>query len=198
MRYISLDRAKQILKGYNGEDETIKDGHALFNWCEEYKDFINDCVGGCVSQIVEYCLKKSYEDRESPLSYEDIDFFDVDKARENALYKFETNAEEMTEYANDEDTFNRRVKNASDFEVFLNSLNKDELKDLCDKFEIEDNDAEIFEYWVISEPLLYRLEQQGEIIIDGNIWGRQTTGQSISLDNCCIKAFISLLEDRTR
>ena len=43
-----------------------------------------------------------------------------------------------------------------------------------------------------------RLKQQGQIILDENIWGRQTTGQHISLDYCCISAFLSLLEDFIR
>jgi hypothetical protein len=201
---ISKEKAQEILKKYS---ETDKQGYKpntdLFNWCEEYKDFINNCVSGCISMEVEYILKKSYEDSEAPLSYEDLDLFDIDKAREHLLYKFDENQEEYIKIANDPDNFNRRVKNKSDFEVFLNSLSKDELKDLFGDLneDTAEAEAEVYEWWIIQDPLKYRLEQEGEIFLKGgcvDIWGRCTSGQSISLDSCCINAFINLLKDIVR
>ena len=187
MQQITKERIKEILtKAKNDKD--------LFNWCEEYKQFVNDCVHKCISSEVDYILKKSWEDREAPLSYEDLDFFDFDTTKEEILYAYDDRETEFKEYANDESTFNRRVKNKGDFEVFLNSLNDDELKELCDHFGIEPAEIEVYEWWVISDPLAYRLEKQGEIFLNG-FWGRCTTGQSISLDYCVIKAFLSMLED---
>jgi hypothetical protein len=46
---------------------------------------------------------------------------------------------------------------------------------------------EIYEYWIVSDFLAGKLEEQGEIIIENyglTIWGRQTTGQAILLDSC--------------
>lgn len=191
---VTKERATEILKIYN---DGKKD---LFNWCEEYKEFINNSVHACVSYEIDYILKKSFEDNDTPLSYDEIDLFDSDKAKDIILYKYDESEEDFINYSNDENTFNRKVKNKDDFEVFLNSLNDDELKELMNNFNIDEYECqiEIYEWWIISDPLKYRLEQKGEIILNDKFWGRCTTGQSISLDYCCITAFIDLLEDRIR
>lgn len=197
---ITQERAKEIIAKYNEKDKEGYRAHTdLFNWCEEYKQFINDCVHGCFTMEVEYILKKSYDDKDAPLSYDELDLFDIDKAIESLLYLYEEKETEFKDYANDPETFNRKVKKKGDFEVFLNSLDKEELKEMCREFEIyeDSTDAEIYEWWFISDPLKYRLEQQGEIFLN-EYWGRQTTGQNISLDGCCIKAFIFILMDRVR
>ena len=44
---------------------------------------------------------------------------------------------------------------------------------------------EIFEYWAVENWLAKQLEKQGEIIfdcLDFIVWGRQCTGQAISMD----------------
>ena len=72
------------------------------------------------------------------------------------------------------------------------------LKELCDNLSVEEAQTEVYEWWIISDPLKYRLEQQGEIFLKGaccDFWGRCATGQSISLDGSCINAFIDLLKD---
>ena len=45
---------------------------------------------------------------------------------------------------------------------------------------------EVYEFWAISDWLADRLKEEGEVIfemLDFNVWGRQTTGQAIMLDN---------------
>jgi hypothetical protein len=189
---ISQDRIKKIIKLY--ETDKKRD---LFNWCEEYKQFVGECALYCVSNEWDYMIKKSYEDNESPVNYEDLDLFDVDRARDHLTYIYDKNEEEFKEYANNQETFNRRVNNKSDFEVFLNSLDIKELKEMFEKFEIDlsEAEAEVYEWWIISDPLKYRLEQRGEIFLNG-AWGRCTTGQSISLDETVIKAFIDTIKDQ--
>lgn len=200
---ITRERAQEIISLYNLKDS---DGHRkksdLFNWCEEYKTFISSCVSACVSYEVEYILKKSYEDNEAPLSYEDLDLFDIDKAKESVLYKFdEMTAEEANNFIDKtNEEYKRRICHKGDVEVFLNSLSQDELKKFCDNSGIDrsETDGEVYEWWIIQDPLKYRLEQQGEIFLNGaccTFWGRCTTGQSISLDSCCMNAFINLLKD---
>ena len=57
---ISQERIKNILNKYNEKDKQGYRPYAdLFNWCEEYKDFVNNNIGGCLSMEVEYILKKS-------------------------------------------------------------------------------------------------------------------------------------------
>src|SRR3990167_524307 len=201
---ISQERIKNILNKYNEKD---KQGYRpytdLFNWCEEYRDFVNKNIGGCVSMEVEYILKKSYEDNDTPLSYEDLDLFDEDKARENILYLFDNDKteEEQKEFMQEiNEEYKRKIKNNGDVEVFLNSLDKEELKNICEKLNIDNQttDAEIYEWWIVNDPLKYRLEQEGEIFLEGGcveFWGRRTTGQAIMLDNCCISGFINMLKD---
>jgi hypothetical protein len=197
LRQLTKADKQKILNLYNIKDNrgyrTYQD---LFNWCMAYNDFIRDGVLCCLSMEYDYILKKSYEDKDTPFSYEDLDLFDLDKARETLTYIYEDKEQELKEYANNPDTFNRKVKTKGDFEVFLNSLSQEELKEMCKTFEIDqsDTDAEVYEWWGVADPLKYRLEKQGEIFLN-EVWGRCTTGQSIALDSCCIKAFISMLED---
>jgi len=198
---ITKERAREILKQYNSKDKDNHDNHALFNWCEEYKSFIGDNVAGCLSMEVEFILNSADEENK-PFSRDDIDFFDSDKAREHLLYKFDYLSEEeqneFMEHLNT--TYNRRIKNKGDVEVCLNSLGKEDLRQLFNKLDLDEYDAhaEVFEWWIISEQLRYRLEQEGEIFLKGgcvDIWGRTTTGQAIMLDYCCIDAFINMLKD---
>ena len=201
---ISQERIKEILNKYNEKDKQSYRPYAdLFNWCEEYKDFVNNNIGGCVSMEVEYILKKSYEDNDTPLSYEDLDLFDEDKARENILYLFDNDKteEEQKEFMQEiNEEYKRKIKNNGDVEVFLNSLDKEELKNICEKLNIDNQttDAEIYEWWIVNDPLKYRLEQEGEIFLKGScveFWGRRSSGQAISLDRCCINGFINMLKD---
>ena len=190
---INKERAIEIIKAYEIDKKTD-----LFNWCEEYKDFVNDGVCLMVTPEVEYMLKKSYEDSESPLSYEDLDLFDIDKAREHLMYNYEDEEESFKEYANDPKTFNRKVKNKSDFEVFVNSLSVEELKEMFYDLSLDDSEAqtEVYEWYIIQDPLLYNLEKQGEIILSGSYWGRQASGQHISLDGSVMRAFINHIKIR--
>lgn len=41
---------------------------------------------------------------------------------------------------------------------------------------------EVYEWWIVDRWFASKLSEHGEIVIDGNIWGRQCTGQSIVLD----------------
>lgn len=194
--YIQTERAKEILKEYNAGK------HDLFNWCEEYKSFISECVSCCVSMEWEYMLKKSYEDNDSPCSYEDLDLFDKDRAIENIICKFEElNTDEekkdFLEMMADDlyHNLNSTEESTGRLKSYLGEQDKDSLKDVCDRMGIEENDGDVLEWWIVQDSLKYRLEQQGEIFLNG-AWGRQTSGQSISLDWCCINAFINILKDR--
>jgi len=190
----TTERAREIITLYK---EGKRD---LFNWCDEYKQFYSDCVLYCVSSEWDYMLKKSMDgDKESPIDYEELDLFDIDRAKDHLIYMYDEKEEEFKEYSNNPDTYNRRVKTKGDFEVFLNSLSSDEIKqtfrDLdCDESEAE---AEVYEWWLLSDPLKYRLEEMGEIFLNG-AYGRQGTGQSLSMDSNIMKSYIQILEDFVR
>lgn len=49
----------------------------------------------------------------------------------------------------------------------------------------DDGPGEIYEYWAVSSWLASKLAERGAIVLDmpdGKVWGRQTTGQAITLD----------------
>lgn len=59
--------------------------------------------------------------------------------------------------------------------------------------------AEVFEWWAVSTWFGEKLKEQGCVVIDAwgkSYWGRETTGQAISLDWCVIQiaANIGILE----
>lgn len=197
MNYINKQRAKEILKEY----EQRKD---LFNWCEEYKNFVSSCVGFCVSHEWEYIIKKSFEDREAPFSYDDIDLLDYDAMREDFLRQYnEADAEDKKGIIED---LNLNLpfcifdfdEEKESIEEFLNNLDDEDILKTFENLNYISIDTdvykEVYEWWLVSDPLAYRLEKQGEVFLNG-AWGRCTTGQSVSLDYCVIRAFISWLED---
>lgn len=188
MDRLTNKRIKTILRKYKKSGD-------LFNWCEEYKEWAHSGVHYCVTVEWEYILKKSYEDREAPFGYEDLDLFDVDKARECLEYEYEDKEDEFKEYANDKATFNRRVKTKGDFRVFLNSLDKDELREMFEVFRLDDADAhaEVYEWWIVTDPVKYELENQDEIMLNG-AWGRQTSGQGYDMDYCMQQGFINRIK----
>lgn len=58
-----------------------------------------------------------------------------------------------------------------------------------------DEYQEIYEYWIVSEWLAEKLEQEGEPIIKSDFgiwWGRTCTGQSIILDSVIEKIYTDL------
>ena len=152
--------------------------------------FIGQHIYCNVNSLVEYCLKNGFEDRESPVNYDELEnLYYLD--RENIVYDilrdFGKKEDEFTTYSNDADTYNRRVKTSGDFEVFLNSLNEEEFKTFCDDFdyECEEQMTEVYEWWAVSSYLYDKLKENGQVVCDAGscyIWGRATTGQAILLD----------------
>lgn len=57
---------------------------------------------------------------------------------------------------------------------------------LCNELGIDPHEEEVFEYWAVSEWLGKKLKEQDELVDDDFlglcVWGRTTTGQSISMD----------------
>lgn len=102
----------------------------------------------------------------------------------------ETQINNFKKYANNPDTFNRRVKSEGDFRVFLLSLSLDELQELCENFgfdfewpneQIEavknsDNFAvgleleqiQIYLLFHTSPYMAYKAFRNGELLFEGN------------------------------
>lgn len=78
-----------------------------------------------VNSLVEYIINKGFEESDAPFTIDDVEnyySFDTDIATESMHNDWSDKQEEFVSYANDPDTFNRRVKTASDMEVFIRSL----------------------------------------------------------------------------
>lgn len=158
--------------------------------------FVAREVYTCFSYEMDSILKIPYCDavNGSDLpTYDDIEnmyYFDDENVIYKIMQEWQYQEEELKEYANNPDTYNRRVKTDNDFEVFLNSLNDEELEELANEFNIDIDEErstphEIFEWWIISEYLYRKLKEKGYPVLEwGNnyYWGRCTTGQAILLD----------------
>lgn len=68
---------------------------------------------------------------------------------------------------------------------------------VCSQFDLEPENDEVYEHWVVSERFGDELKNQGLTVFEfGNmlIWGRGTTGMSISLDYCVRRIVMKLSE----
>ena len=66
------------------------------------------------------------------------------------------------------------------------------IKELEDE---QDNPSEVLEHWIVSESLGLKLGQRGEIVrkfFDFTIWGRTTSGQSISIDSVIVEIALEM------
>lgn len=154
--------------------------------------FIQREVYCCFSYEMDSILNASGETK-LPVydDFENLFYFNKDGVIDKIIEEWERKDEKFKNYANDSNTFNKRVKNKSDFEVFLNGLSDEELENLSLEFDIDIDDEknqyhEIFEYWIVSEFLYKKLKEKGQPVLEwGNnyYWGRCTTGQAILLDD---------------
>ena len=74
------------------------------------------------------------------------------------------------------------------FLAYLQRLkDEDALRDFCEENELEPQQTEIYEHWIVSEWLAGRLEERGEVVerdfYGMTVWGRACTGQAILLDD---------------
>lgn len=63
--------------------------------------------------------------------------------------------------------------------------------EICDYCRLDPDTIEAYEHWIVSDYLARQLESEGEMIardfLGLTIWGRTTTGQSISMDYVMLK-----------
>lgn len=115
--------------------------------------------------------------------------------------------EESAEYEGERITFGERDELVEELESRLLEAETGEAEEaiqekidfLNDSLEWES--PEIYEYWGVSKWFADRLEEKGEVIIRDYyvaVWGRQTTGQAISLDYEVGKIYDELQEKYNR
>jgi hypothetical protein len=63
-------------------------------------------------------------------------------------------------------------------------------KDFCEEFRIDPDQIEVYEHWIVSSWLQRKLAEKGHAtgeVLGLTIWGRPTTGQSISMDSVMLE-----------
>lgn len=183
------------------KEQLLKQTYGTLQSTEEYKHYLETFVYNksiCMSSEVDYMLKKSYEDDESPLSYDDLDLnvFNEEECIRLIIediknYLDEDEQKELFAETNEE--HNLRIKSIGDYEVFLNQLDEETLKEIAETRGIDEDSyierAEIYQWFLMDIRLLNQLKERGEIILNNTYWGRQSFGQSIELDGIIIEIF---------
>jgi len=158
--------------------------------------FIGQHVYCNVNSLVEYCLNKGFEDRESPVNFDDLENFYSypewsKKVLDENLY-FEGGSED------DKETFaeifdgliqeSETLLSNEEISESTHERNVSIVEQAREEFQnaTEDSEpAEVYEWWAVSSYLFGKLKEQGQVVIDAGscyVWGRQTTGQAILLD----------------
>ena len=168
-------------------EQALKEGNSAKN--QDIKDrFVLQHVYANVNQLVEYCLAKSYEDSESPISHEEIENYWTLPEYHGEFAAFDGGTEEAR---NEEIERLRDLQSDLYDEMQENPENEEEIEakrskieeEICELEELESEPEEVYEWWMVSEYLCEKLADLGHpVIAYQNIWGRCTTGQAILLD----------------
>jgi len=178
--------------------QALKDGNSTVN--QDIKSqFVGWEVFCNVGSLVEYCLKQGFEDRESPVNFDDLENFYIlpewSKTVLGESLSFEGGTEEDREKFLEE--FERLEEESNDLleaEEISEETHEQNLTAIADaKKEVEDLESEpqeVFEWWAVSGYLFDKLRDLGHVVIDTGsckVWGRTTTGQAILLDYAITK-----------
>jgi len=167
----------------------------------EYRDFINKEVYINLTNEVDKlfeCGYYDYSEAKNPkmiVEYNDlrdeiIDFFgDLESEEEIQKYLDEANISIDLKTIDENTTINKVLSEYLDYE------SDEEIINIADNLEIEYTELEPYEWYVVSDYMVKKLEDMGEIVID-NFWGRCTTGQAIYLDKVLQKIYINYLKNK--
>ena len=139
---------------------------------DKTRQLVDQDVYSCVSMMVDFILStEHYEMGENaPFSMEDVtnmhspDYSEMEEGELDEIND-DQHGEDFTDYDFDE-----------------------KVEFLQDNHEM----PEIYEWWMVSNWLADKLDEMGECILDGNIWGRCTTGQAIMMDGIIEKLIVDL------
>jgi len=178
-----------------------------------FEDLVNNSLY-LQNDIVEYILKQSYEDRDTPFSYEDLDlryYRDEDILRDikEELYNLIDDSkgiahrddfnEQVGEILNkDVDTkaVDDLIKEVLDYSQYFiceedyENLNLFVLSVLSMDYNDYEDMHEIFQWFLVTDDrLLIQLDKFGEPILNNEYWGRCAFGQAIVMDYVFIQIF---------
>lgn len=78
---------------------------------------------------------------------------------------------------------------------FMNGSGDPDWRELAEALDIEPHEREAYEHWIVSDYLARQLRDRGEMVTTDlyglTVWGRCTTGQSISMDGVIEEIFKS-------
>lgn len=143
------------------------------------------------NDVVEYILEKSWEDGSAPFNYSDITNNECFGSVEIGVEYYQlTEAErdvklEFYEYLRDkadEVMCSREPGTDAQYKSTDNYCRLDAIRDDLINMVFDEN-HEIYQWFLCSDYLIYKLEEKGECTLDDTYWGRTCFGQSIVLDN---------------
>lgn len=187
-------------------EQARKDGNSNVN--QDIKgQFVGRHVYTCATSLVEYILQVSQEQSkpDAPFTFEDIEnlyspkenqikyIIDMDERGDFSAHVenkegqtiWEINTESAQQLT--EDGFIKDLRDVQNIASYLLSIGKiDTYTEVIEEGEeFEEESAEIYEYWIVSDFLYNKLQEQGQpVVTDGyiRIWGRTCSGQAILLD----------------
>ena len=138
------------------------------------------------NSLVEYVLRQSNEDHETPFSYDDIT-----NNSPTANIELSDQWVDLTESDRDEmleelqEKFDELYGDIEDTEGHPEQENIETLSSDIEALESVDFDnyPEIYQWFSCSVWLIRELESRGECTLDDEFWGRQCFGQSVTLDH---------------
>ena len=146
--------------------------------CEIMDADYDDVLGVCVS-----------DDWETP-AREYIDGLDADELKDIAEYLDVEGADAWEAEANDTAGMESAI-------ISHCEEDPDQWRELCDYCRIDPDTVEALEHWIVSPWLARKLDALGEMVqydICGlTVWGRRTSGQSISMDHVMLTIARDLL-----
>lgn len=146
-----------------------------------------------VNQMVDYILNKSNEDDNAPFSWDDVENLYAYPEWSSTvigedLYFGGGSEDDKSEFLENFDRLieeSERLLNDGKISDATHERNVQLIEDARKEVEdLEQEQAEIFEWWAVSGWLCEKLAEKGACVIkDHNLWGRTTTGQAILLDH---------------
>lgn len=207
MERIQNENVDDYLDVFSARDKKseLRDDFNNGHHVDEFIDYLND--SGDLEAMLDYVegavkLEPSSVNVGDKLKYVDSSSFTVvlDSGEVTGVdLENETIEIDGTEYDLSDVTLLNDTKITIDSEKAIEYLeNQDNgIDDFCEKVGIEGYQAEIYEHWSVTSYMADQLRDAGELVgeFEGmEVWGRQTTGQSIALDDVFQKFAIKKLE----
>lgn len=142
-------------------------------------NFVSKEIYCNVNSMVDYILSKSFEDNNTPFTYDDIlNYYEYPEFYgKYAQFEGGNEDDRQTEIAR--------------LQILIDDIDSDDItedqteinNDIESLENLESEPSEIYEWYKVSSWLCEKLKEQGQCVIeDENLWGRCTTGQAILLD----------------